>query len=363
MGIELKIKGNTYSTWKYVKIGMSIESLAGFFIGTFPDNLATEISGKELNIGMGDEFTVCINGWTVVTGYIDQIISTYGIRDDGETNIGFSIVGRDKTADLIDCSFGETVNEFKGLSALAIIRKVCAPFNITVKVDEAVNSALSNKKFVTYKANEGDSPFDMISRLCRMVGVLPLSYGDGKLTLTKATDEASATDPIILGENARYVRLNNDNINRFSNYIVKGQGISTDDKATADYVSPSGYCMDSVIDRNRPLVIFAEEIADSGDCAERARWISRIRAGKSRALVYTMQGLSQSDRSVWYPNMLAQVIDNYHRITDTMLISDVEYTYEEKGKDIIENTKLTLVDENTYDSSSTEKIRNRFDRV
>lgn len=357
--IDLKISGKKYSIWKSAKVNMSMERLAGSFVGVFPDSVLAEYN---LEIFMGDEFTVGINDNILVTGYVDRIISRYAMDDDGDADINLTLVGRDKTADLIDCSFGEKINEYKGLSMLAIIKKLVAPFDISVVVDEGVGSQLE-KKVTTFKANEGDSPFDLITRICRDAGVLPLSYGDGYLTLTKAAASDKCVDTIVMGQNAFSVEMDNDNTDRYDEYIVKGQGISNDDITLQDYTACSGYCMDTIIERNRPKIFFSDTLTDSGRCADRAKWLMRVKAGRSRAYTYSVLGLVQSDGSCWYPNMLVSVIDDYHNLRDTMLIADVEMVYEEKGNDSRGYTKLTVVDKTTYDISSSKEITGMFDNV
>lgn len=360
MALTLKTGNHAYSNWGDVKIKLSIENISGYFVGEIP-NIFKNMSIKDLDIGMGDSFSVEMNGNKLITGYIEKIIPNSIIEDDGSASSSVIIGGRDKTADLM-CSFGETVNEFKKLSILAIIRKLVAPFDIDIKIEEAVSSQLQTK-LETFKIDEGESPLEAISALCRIAGVLPVSYGDGKLTLTKSTSQYGTIDSITFGQNAKQVTLYSDDTERYSKYTVKGIGISADTKEIKDYTSPWGQTVDAVVKRNKPLTVFSEMISDSANCVNKSKWIARIRAGNSRKIVYRLFGWTQSDGRAWYPNTQVVVNDSFLRFKDTMLISSVEYFNSIVDDRIDTYADITVVDKTTYDISQTSKIWSVFDRA
>ena len=360
MALTLNINGHAYSTWGDVKIKLSMESMAGYFVGSIP-NIFKDYTIKDFDVGMGDEFVLDIDGSNLVTGYIEKIIPNAHIEDNGNTSTSIILGGRDKTADLIDCSFAESVNEFKKLSILAIIRKLIAPFNVSLKIEESITSQLETK-LETFKVNEGETPFEAITKLCRMIGVLPLSYGDGKLTLTKTTSLYGTTDQIVFGQNAKQVTLYSDNTDRYSKYIVKGQGLSADTKEIKDFASPSGQSFDAVIKRNRPVIHFSEIASDSAGCVNRSKWLRQVKAGNSRKIVYRLFKWSQTDGKVWYPNTLVVINDSFLQIMDTLLITDVEYFSQITNNETEMYVDITVMDKTTYDVNSTTKIWSIFDR-
>jgi len=215
-------------------------------------------------------------------------------------------------------------------------------------------------KIESFKANEGMPVFESIAELCRDNAILPLSYGDGYLTLTEMSTKVKANDAIQLGVNTIGVSLRQSDRDRYSSYKVKGQGIGNSNKSLAVFTEPMGQAVDEAVSRYRPMVILAENSVDSGQCKNRAQWESRIRAGYSRMLSYTVEGWTQSNGAVWDINMLVRINDNFMDIDDTYIISDIDFIY-----NALENEKITeigVVHKDTYKLSGTENlIKTGFD--
>lgn len=297
--------------------------------------------GTSVNdIKMGDSIQIEIDGQLILTGYIDRMPIKYGQNFDR-----MDMYGRSKTCDLIDCSFDTTPNEWKNQTVENIIKNLCNPFDITVSTDTIVNTQ-ANKKVETFKATEGAFISEDIIRLCRDYNIVPICDELGNLRLTKSDTENLASNAIIVGINAQAGYLDQSNINRYSSYKVKGQGYGTDEKSLTDFIEPVGEFSDSVIDRERPLVIFSENNTNIDMCRNRAKWEARIRAGLSRKIQYEIQGWTQTDGSVWELNSIVTVDDYITGIQDAMLINDIIFEYDEETSGEI--TKITVVDKNTY---------------
>jgi len=136
--IELEVNGNLYGGWKSLRVDTSMNQFAGAFGFTatdlFPGNFG------RWKIKMGDECTVVLNGEVLITGYVDQISIGY----DSESH-NIQIAGRDKTADLVDCSFYNNVNEWKNISVRSIIKRLVTPYGILISVDPSVEPELAKK--------------------------------------------------------------------------------------------------------------------------------------------------------------------------------------------------------------------------
>ncbi len=335
--IILKVRGKSFGGWTSVQVEKSLMNVAGAF-----GLAATDIypgNAKKWGIAMGDECTVEINGQTIITGYVEDIPITYDAN-----NHNIQIGGRDKTGDLVDCSFDGDNKEFVGQSASKVITEICSPFSISIVVDSSV-SAQAAGKLETFKINEGDTAFDLISKICHMKAMLPVSYGDGKLTLTRA-GTTQTKDTLELGRNVKSGSLDQSDKERFKTYIVKGQGLGADTKSFLPvFTSPGSRATDDVISRYRPIIIFTETPCDEGKCLERAKWERDIRAGKSRSLEYEVQGWTQSNGDVWPLNALVRVKDAFLEIDATMLIAAVSYKIDEQGT----ITKLLLTDPEAFE--------------
>ena len=348
----LKINQIAYQGFESVHIRKSMFDICGGFVVSTDNFFQGGTSSQEIKMGQGVKIE--INGTQILDGWVDRMPVDFGRNHDR-----LEIYGRDNTCDLVDCVWDESPNEWKNQSIKNLIKTFCAKFGITVITD---NTALTETelKMETFKANEGIPISELISELCRDIGVLAISKGDGYLTLTKATTLKYATDAIIVGGNAEGGRLLQSNEDRFSSYKVKGYGIGNDNKALGDFIECSGEFSDPIISRERPLVLFAENQTTSNICRKKAIWEARIRAGLSRAIIYIVDSWAQSDDKPWQINKLVKIRDDFSGIDGTMLIAAIDFIYDEDdGGDI---AKIMCVDRNTFSLSEDQiNIKTRFD--
>jgi prophage tail gpP-like protein len=354
----LKVNGTEFSSWNRMRIDTSMNALCGSFV--FSDMDFSRGNFESWKIKKTDLVTAFVEDQTLCTGYLDDIPVEYGAR-----NSSISFIGRDKTMDLVDCCYVESNNSFKKQSRLNIIRRLILPYGTDIVIDPSASSEAS-VILDNYKVNEGETVGEMISEICRDAGILPMTFGDGKLTLTKATTTKSSKDPLEFDQNAVYGKLIQDDRNRFSKYITKGYGIGGDNKRLEDFINPVGVFEDPIIKRYRPKMLFAETKTDSGKCRDRSKWEARVRAGFSRGIIYFVPGWLQSDGSIWRINTLATVYDNFLGIkAQQFLISEASYIYDEEGV----YSPLTgafcilkLVDKDTYSGSAGDiSIQTVFD--
>ena len=340
--IELKINGLVYDGWLGVSVNKSLFNMTGTFglSGTdiFPEDFT------KWGFSIGDECKIEIDNQTIVNGYIEEIPISY----DSEGH-DIQISGRDKTCDLVDCSFIETTNEWKGRSIAQIITALCDPFGIDVVVDDSVSTEANQEPKETFKAQMGMTIFEMIRPMLDIKGILPVSYADGKLTLTR-TGIDKTNDSLELGKNILSGSINQSFIDRFNLYIVKGQGIGNDDKDVPSYTGPEGQYEDEVILRYRPIIILPDNEINSSECVKRAKWEATNRAGQSTYVDYVVQGWIQSNGDVWPLNSLVQVKDSFLGINSTMLIASVLF---ECNNDSGKITRLSLVSPETFDYNPT----------
>jgi len=336
--VILKVKGQAFHGWTSIMIDKSMYQITGSFGLATTDIYPGE--AKKWNIILGDECIVEISNQKVITGYIEDINIDF---DSENHNIQFG--GRDKTGDLADCSFNEINKEWKGLSLANIVKNLCAPFKIEVVIDDSV--VVDANKIINdfERSNEGDTVFDTIKDLSNMNGILPISYGDGKLTLTRAGVNYKAYDSLESGKNILDGHFDCSNKDRFQTYVVKSQDNGKDINLPWGPSGPSqsvGKSVDNIINRYRPIIIFAKDKCDSGTCQKLARWESNNRAGASRSLNYNVSGWIQSNGKVWPLNSMIQVKDKILGVNETLLISKVSFSIDERGA--ITNVELVHPD-------------------
>jgi prophage tail gpP-like protein len=340
--ITLKVRGQLFTNWTAVMLEKSMYQMVGSFGLATTDLYPAE--AKKWNIALGDECIVEINNQKVITGYIEDVQIDY---DAGTHNIQFK--GRDKTGDLVDCSYNEKLKEFQGLSVKKIIEKMCLPFNIDVVVDSSVTSEANSILPGSFKVNEGDTVFDLIMAICHMKAILPVSYGDGKLTLTQTGIKYKTNDILVSGKNILKGSFIQSNKDRFETYIIKGNDTGADTKSISDFSSAVGAFTDKAITRYRPITIFAETKCDRSSCLKRAEWEMNKRAGSSRILEYEVQGWTQSNGKLWPLNAMVQVKDAILGINETLLISALFFTVNESGS----VTKLKVVHPKAFSTLPT----------
>jgi prophage tail gpP-like protein len=286
----------------------------------------------------GQTADVFINDIQVAKGFVDTIRISEKV---GEKTIMIS--GRDYTADLVDCSFIETPNEWKKQTLLKIVSDLCAPFAIDVAAAGSASSAAS-VQIETFKATEGMSICNLISQLCVDNMIMPISLGDGKLTLIRAEDAERLPKGIVNPGNIFALDFYASDVDRFSKYMTKGQGIETPEKDFAAFLHPFGSFSDSVTSRYRPKMLFPENPSSASICMARSKWEAKYQAGKSRQFSYMMIGWLQENKKPWPIHSLVSVDDKSLNYSGELYCSDV--LYERDGSR--DMTTITLVQQSTF---------------
>lgn len=315
--VQLKVNGNIYGGWKSMRLERGMEQSAGMF-----DLGVTELwpdSGIAREIAPGDECTVLLDGETVITGYVDEMALSYSANSHD-----ISIRGRDKTADLVDCSAIKPSGQWSGRKLEQIAADLCKPFGITVLTETD-----TGKTFPNFALQQGESVFEAIERMARIRAVLLTSDGKGNLVITRATTERVAT-ALVLGQNLLESSGTLNYKDRFSTYTMKGQAAGGDffsGKAASQIKSTA---TDPVIKRYRPLIVVSESQDVSASLQDRVQWEASVRAARSNDITCKVQGWSHTG-GLWAPNTLVHVTDRWLRLDDDMLIKKVAYQLDEGG--------------------------------
>lgn len=338
--IVLVVSGLRYEGWKEIEVVKSIDNISTTFGFLISDKYPGD--PNRWPIKLGQSCSVEVNDFQLAQGFVEELDVSY---DAGAHSLNFA--GRDITGDLVDCChyYDGYPNEWKNQTILSIVTALCKEFDIDIEVDPDV---ASDAAYVvpTFKSNEGDKVFDLIDKVCLKRAILPVSYGDGRLTLTRAGGGDRASDNLQVGKNVLAARAVLSNLERYSKYVVKGQGIGDDYKDLTSTVQPKGIAEDFVILRHRPLVLLAESPTTNGECKDRALWESRLRMGKSRQYAYNVQGWLQSNGQPWPLNGLVRVEDEFLGIEEEMLISELTYRLSaDEGRTV----SLVITDPTAYE--------------
>lgn len=315
--VILKVGGKNYSGWEEVSVRRGIEQVAG----TFELSVTDRWTGQDQmwQIEKGAECTVTSDGETLITGYVDEVLPQFGSGQHGVT-----VVGRDKTGDLVDCSAIVKSGEWKGRTLLQVARDIAKPFGITVRAETAVGAP-----FKSAALQEGETAFEALERAARMRGVLLISDARGGLVITRA-GTARISTALVQGENILSGRGAFSMRDLFSTYICKGQDVGFDTSTPGQNAGPKGEAKDVNVRRYRPLIIVAEDIATTKGLKDRALWEAAVRMGRSARPTFTVQDWNHKD-GLWLPNHLVKVVCPYLYLDMEMLIVAVAYRINEAG--------------------------------
>lgn len=170
--VRLEIAGQLYGGWTSITIHRGLDQVAGSFDLTVTERWPGSDIPKPVKPGQACR--VLVDGAPVVTGYVDDVRPSY---DDKSHTV--SVSGRDKTADLVDCSAPST--QWAGRSLPQIAAELCRPFGISVRTECDCSAP-----FQRLKNNEGDSVFQTLEAAARVRAVMLVTDGSGALVLTRA---------------------------------------------------------------------------------------------------------------------------------------------------------------------------------
>ncbi len=343
--LVLKVNDVFFDGWTSVEVKRSIQAIAGQFsiqyTSTYP------FSRTPVTIFPGDVCQVLIDDLPVITGHIDQVS---GSIDKNAHQL--SVSGRDKTADLIDCSAIHTPDEFRGLTLSSIADTLAKPFDISV-----ASSQDKSEPMDIFKIQQGETAFDALDRAARMRGILILTTEHGSLLLDDIGKTKSQT-PLIEGDNVLSAECLFDFTERYSVYIVKGQQRSSDEEDdgfsdNTHAVSIQAQSKDIQITRYRPLLLIAETSINNRSAGDRANWEKIIRKARSAFVTVTVQGWKKQDGLLWKINEIVDVdLPSVFGINTSLLISDVQFNQNNSNGTI---TTLKLTSQDTFKQQTSSK--------
>lgn len=339
--LELTCNGQVHAGWESMRITRSMEHCANSF----------ELAVSELWPGQASTYNVMpgmpcqvrLAGTTVISGYVDDVNLVLDAQQHG-----VSVSGRDKAADLVDCSAVVKGGQWLGQRVEAIAAQLAKPFGI--KVTAAVKTG---KPLASFALQEGETAFDAIDRAARMRALLLVSDAKGGLVITRASTDVVAT-ALVMGVNVLHASVKMSLRERFSLYIAKGQKSpayawspgSGSPGASAAVVASTvkaaaqvrAEATDPEVPRYRPMIITGECQDVDASLKQRVQWEANVRAARSVEVVVRVAGWAHAD-GIWEPNKLVQVSLPALRIQrQKLLVKACQYSLGHEGS----ITELTL---------------------
>ena len=334
--VALFADGKIYRGWQSVSVSRAVDIVAGSFSVSMTERLRR--SSAPLKIRPGQSVQVQFDGQSVITGFIDSVDVSYNERQHS-----IIVAGRDKTADLVDCSAPS--KQFNNQSLKDIAATLCAPFGINV-----IGNA--PEKISTVKTEEGETVYEMLEKLARSQQKLLTSSSAGDLLITDGKQGALA-GTLSLGKNIKACSGRYDYRDRYSVYTGKCSIPGDDNNFGTNAAQTTGKSTDSGITRYRPLVILAEESLNNTQIKQRMDWENNVRAARSARITYTVTGWTDAQNALWKPFSTVRIIDAFIGIDQVMMIAGVRFVLDGGGM----MTELSVTGLNAYTPNPTpEKI-------
>ncbi|EAA1519227.1 baseplate protein [Salmonella enterica subsp. enterica serovar Typhimurium] len=316
--VFLRVNGRDWGGWTSVRISAGIDRIAR----DFNVSITRQWPGGEdvPPVKNGDSVEVLIGDDLVITGWVEAL----PLRYDAQT-IMTGIVGRSKTADLIDCSASPA--QHNGENLFLIASALARPFGVDV-VDAGAPAAA----VIEAQPEHGETVVDCLNRLLGQAQALAYDDERGRLVLGRPGSMKAAT-ALVLGENILSCDTERSVRERFSSYLVTGQRPGTDDdfgEATIAAIRQS--TGDAGVTRYRPHTIQQSGTATTDSCKSRCEFEARQRAAKTLETTYTVQGWRQGNGELWKPNQAVVVYDPLNGFdNETLVIAEVTYSQGNNG--------------------------------
>lgn len=316
--VELSIAGKLYANWTSVSVTRSLDALSGQFALTLASRDTT--AGPELAIEKTDACKLLIAGEPVIDGYVGIVRPSIEATDRGIT-----VSGRDKTADLADCSAIHKPGSWRNVKLEAIASELAKPFGVSVTAKTS-----TGKPIPKFALQQGETVQAAIERLCRFRGLLMVASATGDLEII-TPEKGAPVATLEIGVNILGASATHDASQQYSEYRIKGQAAGDDHKNGKTVSQIAASATDGEVKRYRPLLIVAEEQGDGASLKERAAWEAGVRRGKSLSVDIRVLGWRVTKGgALWRPNMRVRVKCPAVKVADAvMLVSAVTL---EKGE-------------------------------
>ena len=327
---ELWVNNQIFGGWTEISIQRGIEQMSGSFSLTVTERWPGQLEARPIQTG--DSCVVKIDGVSVVTGYVNRTRQGYSATDTW-----FSVEGRDKTADLTDCSAIHKSGQWKSASLKQIAADLCRPFGIEVFIGARGEKA-AGETITSFALEDSETVQDALQRLLRMKALMMWTDGTGRLVID-LPDQTAAGTALVEGENILSAEGTKDESEQYSQYIVKSQGRGKHDG--------KGDAADAGVKRYRPLLILAEDQSQSP--AARAKHEATMREGKAdRAEIKVQSWRQGGDKGeLWLPGLRVQVkAVHIHKDDEEMIISEIEYSLNDQEGTV---ATLQLANPKAYD--------------
>jgi len=346
--IYLQVDGKRVFGWTSIEVRTGVEVFpTQFTLGmteVYPGELAA------LRVQPGQYCELFAGSKSLARGYVDR----YHTGFSGSSH-SIQMSGRGKCQDLLDCSAEWPAGQFVNATAYSLAQDLAAaygkspdgqplhPINVFCNEDPETLRRLPQLNLIL-----GETPYEVIERVCRYSSLLVYEDFDGDLVLSRTGKDAMAS-ALQEGINVQAATIEYGADLRYSEYRCFIQSVANGLDG-GDGGNLIGGTHDKGMARNRKRYIIAEATAGFVDlCIERAVWERNHRNGKSEVIKVTTDTWFDEAGNLWKPNRLVTVYLPSLKMKSpvTWLIGDVVFKKEiETGT----TAELTIMHPGAYSS-------------
>ncbi|MBL5827648.1 phage baseplate assembly protein [Serratia fonticola] len=303
--------------WDEIRVTRGIERLPSDFSLSLMDYYPG--SDEKQLVVPGEVCTVRIGGDLVMTGNIDRWNSVIS-----KSRHEVRVTGRGRCRELVDCSAEWPNNVISQANALQIAQKLAKPYGINVSSDIKEMTTVPQ-----FTLNWGESPQEVLSRICRWAAMLFYDLPDGSLYMTRVGTSIAGSG-VEQGVNIEDASFSSSMDERYSDYI--GVSMSTN----ALYSDTGGYSSVTLArakDREvakfgyRNRVVVVESTMNVNQLAQSCiDWEMNRRYGRSQQLQVTVDSWRDKNGKLWEPNTLVPIKLPVFGLDDELwLLSEVTF--------------------------------------
>ena len=317
--VAIVVKGRRWEGWTAVRITRGIERIPSDF-----EVQMTEFApgSGSIEILRGDKFVLMIGADAVLTGYVDRIVRSFDAHRHTVT-----VSGRSKCQDLVDCSAEWPGGQIVGASVFDIATKLAAPYGI-----EVTGIGDMGPQIPQFNLARGETPFQIIERLCRFGQLLAYDDVNGDLVLSAVSTRRAASG-FREGVNVKRATHAATIDQRFSEYLSFMQSM-----ATLDDLGPGGdlqaIVTDEEVPRHRRRILICETSGGVGweIAQDRAKWEGNRRRGRSAVVTITTDSWRDRSGALYTPNTVAHVeLPTLKVAGSDLTIGEVTYRLGDEG--------------------------------
>lgn len=304
---EIRVEGRAFTFWERATYSRSLDELCGSFSFS-----SSEKVGETYPVKKGQKVEIFINKTVVLTGFVDDIINEGSL--DGSL---VTVIGRDKTSDIVDSSVPSNAKAIDGpVSLRSLCRIVIRGLGADIEAEDETGLILDFTSEDLQAGASAENAFDFLNSFARKRQVYLRTNGAGNLIIFRPGQIKAST--ILRNEknnqrnNVKKWSSRNSDVERYHTYVARSQGNIGANPLT-DYAGESssveGVAIDEEIRDSKYLEIICEESMKTNESTDRAKEESNLRRARSFRYKATLAGIQQDDGSLWDTGLLVTVRD------------------------------------------------------